>query len=98
MGNPDDIRLVVEQTVASTLQRLGIDSENVLEAQQLNAHLRQMVTEYNHPESERDRQYTRDLRVSSEKVKGMAMKAVIGIFFSGVLGAIWLGIRTYLGK
>lgn len=98
MGNQDDIRLVVEQTVASTLQRLGIDSENVLEAQQLNAQLRQMVTEYNHPESERDRQYARDLRVSSENVKGMAMKAVIGIFASGVLGAIWLGIKTYLGR
>lgn len=97
MGD-QDVTQVVEQTVASTLQRLGIDSENVLEAQKLNAQLREMVAEYNHPESERDRQYSRDLRVSSEKVKGMAMKAVVGIFCSGVLGAIWLGIRTYLGR
>lgn len=93
-----DVKNVVDEAVAATLQRLGIDSENVLEAQKLNAQLRDMVAEYHHPESERDRQYARDLRASSENIKGMAAKAVVGVFCSGVLGALWLGIKTYLGK
>lgn len=93
-----DVAAVVERAVTSTLQRLGIDSDDVLEAQKLNAQLREMVAEYNHPESERDRQYSRDLRMSSENIKGMAMKAVVGIFCTGVLGALWLGVKTYIGK
>ncbi len=42
MGN-QDVKNVVDEAVAATLQRLGIDSENVLEAQKLNAQLRDMV-------------------------------------------------------
>jgi hypothetical protein len=42
--------------------------------------------------------HLRKWRKSVEQAEGLTMKAVVGIIVSGVLGAMWLGFKTLLGK
>lgn len=47
-------------------------------------------------EAQRDFQFLRDLRCSTESVKGKALVTIVGILVAGGLAAIWLGIKALL--
>lgn len=52
-----------------------------------------------HPlEAQRDSQFVRDWREASESVKGKALVVAVGVLVVGALGALWLGIKTFLLK
>lgn len=49
-------------------------------------------------EMQRDMQYLRDWRRSSESIKSKAILVMVGIFVTGACGALWLGIKELLHR
>jgi len=45
---------------------------------------------------QRDFQFLRDLRKSTESVKGKALVTIVGILIAGGVAVIWLGFKTLL--
>lgn len=45
---------------------------------------------------QRDMQFLRDLRRSTESVKGKALVTVVGILIAGGMAALWLGFKHML--
>lgn len=45
-------------------------------------------------EMQRDFQFVRDWRNASESAKAKAIVVAVGVLFSGVLGALWVGLKT----
>lgn len=45
---------------------------------------------------QRDFQFLRDLRKSTESVKGKALVTIVGILIAGGLAALWLGLKALI--
>jgi len=51
-----------------------------------------------HPlDMQRDLQYLRDWRHTTESIRGKAILASVAIAVLGLAGMLWLGFKTYLG-
>lgn len=52
-----------------------------------------------HPlEVQRDFQFVRDWRITTESVKGKVVLAAVGITVVGILGLVWLGIKSIISR
>ncbi len=49
-------------------------------------------------EMQKDFQYIRSLRTSTESVKSKALLALVGVVVSGMAAAIWLGFKELLHR
>jgi hypothetical protein len=59
----------------------------------------QLGVQYSSPlEMQKDFQHLREWRLSVESVKSKTMLAIVGVFVSGTLGALWLGLKEVLSK
>jgi hypothetical protein len=56
------------------------------------------IEEADRRELRSDLQHLRRWRRSVEQAQGYTFKAVVTIIATGFLGAVWLGVRTALGK
>jgi len=84
------------------------DNECVtLTKEELRELIRQTVTEAltrlgmdtSHPlEVQRDFQFVRDWRTTTESVKGKAILAAVGITVIGILSLVWLGIKSITSR
>lgn len=94
----DEIRTIVVQTLAEQQrqQHEGID-EIVLKAvaTTLNSF---GIEEDDRRELRADLRHLRRWRESVEQAQSYTFKAIITVIVMGVLGALWLGIKTTLGK
>ena len=51
-----------------------------------------------HKEVRRDFEHLRRWRRSVEQAESYTFKAIVTAIVGGFLGAVWLGVKTYLGK
>jgi hypothetical protein len=49
-------------------------------------------------EVQRDFQFVRDLRTTSESIKGKTIITALGVILIGALGIFWLGLKALLGS
>jgi hypothetical protein len=94
----EDIRVVVAETLAEQ-QRLH---QNDLDAVVLRT-IASILTSFGIEEEDRkelraDFQHLRRWRKSVEQAQSYTFKAVITVIITGVVGAVWLGVKVMLGK
>lgn len=56
------------------------------------------IEEEDRAEMRADFQHLRKWRKSAEQVQSLTIKAVVTVLITGAAGALWLGIKTMLGK
>jgi NADPH-dependent glutamate synthase beta subunit-like oxidoreductase len=94
----EDIRVVIAETLAEQ-QRLH---QNDLDAVVLRT-IASILTSFGIEEEDRkelraDFQHLRRWRKSVEQAQSYTFKAVITVIITGVVGAVWLGVKVMLGK
>jgi aspartate/tyrosine/aromatic aminotransferase len=93
-----DIRAIVAETLAEQQRRHYSDIDAVV----LKA-IATILTSFGIEEEDRkelraDFQHLRRWRKSVEQAQSYTFKAVITVIVTGIVGAIWLGIKIMLGK
>ena len=87
-----------EQVVAKMLTTLGMEASDPLAMQKEMAALREWRTIANDQEFLRDLAHLRKWRMSMDSVKTVSIKTAVGFFVTALLGAIGLGLTTYLNR
>jgi len=98
MMSPDDVKRVVAEVLSEQKQ---IAAEN-MDAVVLKT-IATILTSFGIEEEDRkelraDFQHLRRWRKSVEQAQSYTFKAVITIIVTGLVGAVWLGIKVMLGK
>ena len=93
-----DVRAIVVETLAER-QRLHRDDIDAVVLKSVATVLSSFgIEEEDRKELRVDFQYLRCWRRSVEQAQSYAFKAVITVIVTGVVGAVWLGIKATLGK
>ncbi|MGJ4928163.1 hypothetical protein ACQR1I_16465 [Bradyrhizobium sp. HKCCYLS2038] len=88
----------VREIVSAVLAEQQEHSKNVAE-EAVAAVLRAFgLEDDDHRELRADFQHLRRWRKSVEQAQSLTFKAVVGTIVSGLVAAIWLGVKTTLGK
>jgi len=94
----DEIRTIVAETLAEQQRLLGGDLDSVVLKAIANILTSFGIEEEDRRELRADFQHLRRWRRSVEQAQSYTFKAVITIIVTGVVGAIWLGVKAVLGK
>ncbi len=86
-----------KEAVLSTLVSLGIDVKDPIKAQSDFAALRDVRSLLDDEEFSADLTHLRKWRRAVEEVESKGRLALTGIFISGLVAMIWLGVKTKLG-
>ena len=94
----EEIKAVVVETLAEQKRLNGVDTDTVV----LKA-IATILTSFGIEEEDRkelraDFQHLRRWRKSVEQTQTFAFKAIVTVIVTGILGAVWLGIKVMLGK
>jgi hypothetical protein len=93
-----DIRAIVVETLAEQ-QRLRHDDIDAVVLKAVATTLTSFgVDEQDRRELRADLQHLRSWRRSVEQAQSYTFKAVITVIATGLLGAVWLGVKSALGK
>jgi hypothetical protein len=94
----DDIRTVVAETLAEQ-KRIQSGEIDAIVLKTIATVLTSFgIDEDDRRELRADLGYLRRWRKSVEQAKNYTFRAVITVIVTGVLGAMWLGIKTIFGK
>jgi hypothetical protein len=94
----DDIKAIVAETLAEQ-QRLHHQDIDAVILRTVATILTSFgIEEEDRRELRADFQHLRRWRKSVEQAQSYTFKAVITIIVTGVVGAVWLGIKVMLGK
>jgi hypothetical protein len=92
------IRVIVAETLAEQ-QRLRHDDINAMVLKTVAMSLTSFgIEQEDRQELRADFQHLRRWRKSVEQAQSFTFKAVITIFVTGFVGAVWLGVKVMLGK
>lgn len=99
MKMPDDeIRAVVAETLAEQ-HRLQQDSVDAIVLKAVASVLASFgIEDDDRKELRADFQHLRRWRKSVEQAQSYTFKAVITVIATGLMGAVWLGVKVVLGK
>jgi hypothetical protein len=93
-----DVRAIVVETLAEQ-QRLRQDDIDTVVLKAVASILTSFgIEEEDRKELRADFQHLRRWRRSVEQAQSYTFKAVITVIVTGFLGAVWLGVKTTLGK
>jgi len=93
-----DIRTIVAETLAEQ-QRLDRDDIDAVALRAVATTLSSFgIEEGDRRELRADFQHLRRWRKSVEQVQSYTFKAVVTVVVTGLVGAIWLGVKAVLGK
>src|SRR5882757_7218167 len=93
-----EIRAIVVETLAEQ-QRLRRDDTDAVILKTIATILTSFgIEEEDRKELRADLQHLRRWRKSVEQAQSYTFKAVITVIVTGFVGAVWLGIKTTLGK
>ena len=93
-----DIRAIVAETLAEQ-QRLHRDDIDAVVLRAIATILTSFgIEEEDRRELRADFQHLRRWRKSVEQAQSYTFKAVITVIATGLIGAIWLGLKAMLGK
>lgn len=87
-----------ERAVRNTLLTLGIDADDPIKAQEDFAVLREIGSMVRDPEFRKDLEAIRLWRTAQRELTSHGLKVALGVLVVGALGALWVGIQSYLGK
>ena len=94
----DDIRAIVAETLAEQ-QRLQQDSIDAIVLKAVASVLASFgIEDDDRREVRADFQHLRRWRKSVEQAQSYTFKAVITVIATGLMGAVWLGVKGVLGK
>ena len=94
----DEIRAIVAETVAEQ-QRLQQDSIDAIVLKAVASVLASFgIEDDDRKELRADFQHLRRWRKSVEQAQSYTFKAVITVIATGLMGAVWLGVKVVLGK
>jgi hypothetical protein len=94
----EDVRAIVIATLAEQ-QRLQADDIDAIVLRAIATILTSFgIEEGDRRELRADFQHLRRWRKSVEQAQSFTFKAVITVIVSGVLGAVWLGIKVMLAR
>lgn len=99
MKMPDDeIRAIVAETLAEQhrLQQANIDAIVLKTVASVLASFG--IEDDDRKELRADFQHLRRWRTSVEQAQSYTFKAVITVIATGLMGAVWLGVKVVLGK
>ena len=99
MKTPDDeIRAIVAETLAEQ-QRLQQDSIDAIVLKAVASVLASFgIEDDDRKEVRADFQHLRRWRKSVEQAQSYTFKAVITVIATGLMGAVWLGVKVVLSK
>lgn len=94
----EDIRAIVVETLAEQ-QRLHHDDVDAIVLRAVATTLTSFgIEEEDRRELRADFQHLRRWRKSVAQAQSYTFKAVITVIVTGVVGAVWLGVKVMLGK
>jgi len=94
----EDIRAIVLETLAEQ-QRLNWNDVDAIVSRTITTTLVSFgIEEEDRMELRADFQHLRRWRRSVEQAQSYTFKAAITVIVTGLLGAIWLGVKVLLGK
>jgi len=94
----DEIRAIVAETLAEQ-QRLQQDSIDAIVLKAVASVLASFgIEDDDRREIRADFQHLRRWRKSVEQAQSYTFKAVITVIATGLMGAVWLGVKVVLGK
>ena len=93
----EDIRIIVAETLAEQ-QRLHHDIDAVVLKTIATILTSFGIAEEDRTELRADFQHLRRWRKSVEQAQSYTFKAVITIIVTGLVGAVWLGVKVMLGR
>jgi hypothetical protein len=94
----DDIKAIVAETLAER-QRFHRDDIDAIVLRAVATTLTSFgIEEEDRRELRADLQHLRRWRKSVEQAQSYTFKAVVTVIATGLLGAVWLGIKVVLGK
>jgi hypothetical protein len=94
----DDVRAVVAETLTEQ-RRLHAEEADAIVLKTIVTILTSFgIEEDDRKELKADFQHLRRWRLSVEQAQNYTFKAVITVIVTGVVGAVWLGIKIMLGK
>ena len=94
----DDIRAIVLETLAEQ-QRLQHESIDAIVAKAVASILTSLgIEDDDRRELRADFQHLRRWRRSVEQAQSYTFKAVITVLATGLMGAVWLGVKVVLSK
>ncbi|RXT36679.1 hypothetical protein [Bradyrhizobium betae] len=98
MNVPDEIRAIVAETLAEQhrLQQESIDAIVLKAVASVLASFG--IEDDDRKELRADFQHLRRWRKSVEQAQSYTFKAVITVIATGLMGAVWLGVKVVLGK
>jgi hypothetical protein len=99
VNTPDDeIRVIVAETLAEQ-HRLQQDSIDAIVLKAVASVLASFgIEDDDRRELRADFQHLRRWRKSVEQAQSYTFKAVITVIATGLMGAVWLGVKVVLGK
>ena len=94
----DDIKAIVIETLAEQ-QRFHRDDVDAIVLRAVATTLTSFgIEEDDRRELRADLQHLRRWRKSVEQAESYTFKAVVTVIVTGLLGAVWLGVKVVLGK
>jgi hypothetical protein len=94
----DEIRVIVAETLAEQ-HRLQQDSIDAIVLKAVASVLASFgIEDDDRKELRADFQHLRRWRKSVEQAQSYTFKAVITVIATGLMGAVWLGVKVVLGK
>jgi hypothetical protein len=94
----EDIRIIVAETLAEQ-QRLHHDDIDAVVLKTVATILTSFgIDEEDRTELRADFQHLRRWRKSVEQAQSYTFKAVITVIVTGLVGAVWLGVKVMLGR
>jgi hypothetical protein len=94
----DDVRAIVVETLAEQ-QRFHRDDVDAIVLRAVATTLTSFgIEEDDRRELRADLQHLRRWRKSVEQAESYTFKAVVTVIVTGLLGAVWLGVKVVLGK
>ena len=94
----DDIKAIVVETLAEQ-QRFHRDDVDAIVLRAIATTLTSFgIDEEDRRELRADLQHLRRWRKSVEQAQSYTFKAVVTVIATGLVGAVWLGVKVVLGK
>jgi len=94
----EDIRAIVAETLAEQQRLYRADIDAIVLRSIATALAAFGIEEDDRRELRADFQHLRRWRRSVEQAQSYTFKAVITVIVTGLVGAIWLGVKVVLGK
>jgi hypothetical protein len=94
----EDIRAIVGETLAEQQRLYRADIDAIVQQSIATALATFGIEDEDRRELRADLQHLRRWRRSVEQAQSYTFKAVITVIVTGLLGAVWLGVKVVLGK